>query len=113
MKKSFKISTAQSVESWVFWGIAGRWACIAGALLYWFGLIEITPYSLVSGLFASAFSESYTDIQPLAWEFVDWFLGGVFWLFVAVLWIEFVRFLVAVIEAGSTDAYRQQRREDA
>jgi hypothetical protein len=88
-------STAQAVDSWAVWGIIGRLTCLAAAVLYWFGLIDSTPYSLVSGLFASSFS-----------QFVEWFMGGACWLFVAVLWIEFVRYRVAVLEVGSNPDFR-------
>jgi hypothetical protein len=94
MENRFR-SIAQTVDSWVILAIVGRWACIAAALLYWFGLFESTPYSLVAGLFSSAFP-----------EFAGWVMGGASWLLAAVLWVEFVRFRVAVLEAGSNPHYR-------
>jgi hypothetical protein len=84
------LTIAQKVDSCAILAIAGQWACIAAALFYWLGLIESTPYSLVADLFPSDFP-----------KLVVWIIGGASWLMTAVLWVEIIRFRVAVLEAGS------------
>lgn len=87
-------SVAQIVDSWVILAILGRWACVSAALLFWLGLIESTPYSLVAG--------NVTAFPVIT----EWVVGGASWLLAAVLWVKFVRLRVAFLEAGSNPHYR-------
>lgn len=103
----------QTVDSWAFWGLVGRVGAGVAGLLFWFGLIEVTPYSLFSGFLHSALP-GQAGAEPSAFlELADHFLGGIFWFFAAALWMEYVRYRVGVLEAGSKEAYRLQRREAA
>ncbi len=103
----------QTVDSWAFWGLVGRLGAGVAGLLFWFGLIEVTPYSLFSGFLHSALPGQAGAEPSVFLELADHFLGGIFWFFAAALWMEYVRYRVGVLEAGSKEAYRLQRREAA
>ncbi|WP_073666241.1 hypothetical protein [Pseudomonas aeruginosa] len=105
-------------DPWSFWGMVGCWGLGGVAVLYWIGLIEISPLdfaewigSLVSDTQFKEIDESSFLSGPLM--FIRQFVGGLSWALLVLPWMSYVRYRVGIIEAGSKEAYHQRRREEA
>ena len=105
-------------DPWSFWGMVG--CCVLGgvAVLYWIGLLEVSPLdfaewigSLVSDTQFNEIDQSSFLSGPLI--FIRQFVGGLSWALLVLPWLSYVRYRVGVIEAGSKEAYHQRRREEA
>lgn len=113
---------ALASEAWFFWGMVGIAAFIVAAVLYWVGVLKISPLhflewvgrvgAMLVGEDPSASGAAPSFIAgPMAF-FRD-LLAGLSWAFMALPWLAYVRYSVGVIEAGSKEAYWQRRREKA
>lgn len=105
-------------DPWVFWAMVVRWVLFALAILYWAGVIELSPLdfaewigSLVSDTQFKEIDESSFLSGPLM--FIRQFVGGLSWALLVLPWMSYVRYRVGIIEAGSKEAYHQRRREEA
>lgn len=107
MENRFR-TVEQLVDDWALWAVVGRYGCGAFALLFWFGLVDVTPYSYLSGALRAVLPSYPNADFPTLWELTDWFLGGFVWLLAAAMWVEFVRYRVRILEAGSKEANRQR-----
>lgn len=105
-------------DPWSFWGIVGCWVLIGAAVLYWIGVLEVSPLDFAEWIGGLGSDTQFKQIDrssflsgPLL--FMRQFAGGLSWAVLVLPWMAYVRYCVGVIEAGSKEAYLQRRREEA
>ncbi|MBD9427932.1 hypothetical protein IB232_21585 [Pseudomonas sp. PDM15] len=111
-------AAALASEPWVFWALMGRWGFIAAAVLYWVGVISVSPLDFAEWLWSLASGTRVAEVEPSQFlsgplTFIHRFVGGVSWAALVLPWVGYVRYRVGIIEAGSKEAYHQRRREEA
>lgn len=97
-----------AADPWVLSAIVARWGLIAVAVLYWVGLVGFSPLDLLPEITPEDPPRFMGD--PL-WFFRE-AMAGISWGLLSIPWVEYVRYRVGVIEAGSEDAYHQRRLEE-
>lgn len=110
--------TARASESWVFWGVIGCWGAVGAAVLYWVGVIAVSPLDLAEWIVNAAYGTEVAveDIHnfiagPLL--FIRELFAGLSWAALGIPWVGFIRYRVGVIEAGSKEAYHLKVRKAA
>ena len=110
-------AAALASEPWVFWALMVRWGFIAAAVLYWTGVINVSPLDFAQWLVSLVSGTRFAEIDPSQFlsgplTFIHQFVGGLSWAALMLPWAGYVRYRVGVIEAGSKEAYHQRRREE-
>lgn len=105
-------------DPWSFWGMVG--CCVLGgaAVLYWIGLLELSPLDFIEWIGSLVSDTQFNQIDRSSFLsgpvlFMRQFAGGVSWALLVLPWLGYVRYRVGIIEAGSKEAYHQRRREEA
>lgn len=105
-------------DPWVFWGMVGCWVLGGVAVLYWIGLLEVSPLNFAEWIGSLVSDTQFNEIDQSSFlsgplMFIRQFAGGLSWALLVLPWLAYVRYRVGVIEAGSKEAYHQRRREEA
>ncbi|EPQ6932437.1 hypothetical protein ACUVZD_000080 [Pseudomonas aeruginosa] len=113
-----RAAAALASEPWVFWALMGRWGFIAAAVLYWIGLISVSPLDFAQWLGSLVSGTRFGEVEPSQFlsgplTFIHQFVGGLSWAVLVLPWMGYVRYRVGIIEAGSKEAYHERRREEA
>lgn len=105
-------------DPWVFWGMVGCWVLGGVAVLYWIGLLEVSPLDFAEWIGSLVSDTQFNEIDQSSFlsgplMFIRQFVGGLSWALLVLPWMGYVRYRVGIIEAGSKEAYHQRRREEA
>lgn len=105
-------------DPWVFWAMVVRWVLFVLTMLYWIGLLEVSPLDFAEWLGSLVSDTQFNEIDQSSFlsgplMFIRQFVGGLSWALLVLPWLGYVRYRVGVIEAGSKEAYHQRRREEA